>query len=1132
MAERRVLLGTGAVVLGMGGALLSGTAAAHADTTDADGAEAGPAAQSSSAASPSHRGAARTRPAAQNATTAEADPQKDGPETAAPASAAPTGPPARARQSRAAVSIDRARPSSDTAPAAAVAAPSSALPVEPVPAPAPEPAVAVHTATVPTPEVVTTVRGRLIQSVARISGAASAPVAAAADPAADPAAAPVTALLDTAIAALGWGPGGGAVIGAPALAAFTGQRAGAAATAVTGTAAVAAGAPPDPTAEGAAVADPETVAETVTAAVTAAAAALADPLLPNDPNGVTGVQTGHSRLAIPGAFFGDTVAADWYFPTQADGTIDALGVIWLQHGFGASNTFYSALATDLAQRTNSIVVAPTLSSIPFTLSGGCLICDTTQQAAAAAFLDPNRTTLIDSALAAGYTGDVEELKGRFVLTGHSAGGGFASAVAADYIGEGSTEQDANLVGVVMFDGVSNGAFGGGFAEEVALLAAADKPIYQIAAPAQSWNAFGATTNVLSAARSGEFVGVVMQDGSHVDSMLGVNPLFDLVLQLVTQRVPAGNTAGVYTLSSGWINDMYAGATPEAPQYGLYAASNQQIAMGPTFAYGLPSVVANQMGLIDSVVYSVIDAIGGLIGFQLPTQVNTGDNGLNPATPVTRVGNGVSGVRSGSAVLEIPCGDDNFYAAPANWYFPTQADGTIEANGVIWLQHGFLGFNDWYSDMAQALAHETNSIVVAPNIFWFDTPFCPGCYLSSPLIREGAASMFLDGREQLNNSARLTGIFQGTLPETFVLTGHSAGGNFATGVGALVTETAAVDDLLGVVMFDGVSRAPLFTDSLAALDATQIPDYQIAAPPQQWNAWDVATELMVATYPDRFNGLQIINGSHTDVIEGDSLFADLAEILSDIIVKPSPPGGKAAVRTLATGWVNDIYAGNTTYRTNPAAPLYGVYGPNGEGPQDYSGGNQFIAMGQATAATLPAPPPVVIDAALPPDQTYLGTWYEQGSVPQFFSIGLVNTTATYSLNPDGSVKVENSGNYFFNNGPQSSITGSAVPVNAFNTRLNVGFFFGEPSDSEPGNYWILDYAPDYSWAIVSDPNLFSGYILTRDKIIDAAAYDALLDRAQLLGIRGPILRTSQFPATDPAAGVQLPGPAELPTAVTV
>ena len=75
------------------------------------------------------------------------------------------------------------------------------------------------------------------------------------------------------------------------------------------------------------------------------------------------------------------------------------------------------------------------------------------------------------------------------------------------------------------------------------------------------------------------------------------------------------------------------------------------------------------------------------------------------------------------------------------------------------------------------------------------------------------------------------------------------------------------------------------------------------------------------------------------------------------------------------------------------------------------------------------------------QRYLGTWYEVGSVKQFFSIGLVNTTAQYSLNPDGSIRVENSGNYFVNNGPESRIVGAALPVEGSQNKLNVAFFFG-------------------------------------------------------------------------------------------
>jgi lipocalin len=163
----------------------------------------------------------------------------------------------------------------------------------------------------------------------------------------------------------------------------------------------------------------------------------------------------------------------------------------------------------------------------------------------------------------------------------------------------------------------------------------------------------------------------------------------------------------------------------------------------------------------------------------------------------------------------------------------------------------------------------------------------------------------------------------------------------------------------------------------------------------------------------------------------------------------------------------------------------------------------------TLVPAPVTPVPVVPAANPVDPAqFAGTYYEQGSVKQFFSIGLVNTQATYSLNPDGTIKVQNSGNYFFNRGPRSSITGSAVPVNADNTALNVGFG-GTPSANPPGNYTILAYAPDYSWVIVSDPSGGSGYILTRDKNISPEQYQELLTQARALGVRGNITPTIQF-----------------------
>ncbi len=817
------------------------------------------------------------------------------------------------------------------------------------------------------------------------------------------------------------------------------------------------------------------------------------PLLPGVGNGVTGVQVGHAPLAIPVAN-GYTAPADWYFPTQADGSVAAQGTIWLQHGFGAINSLYASLATELARQTNSIVVAPTIASLPSLFCGDCYLGSTAmQQAAATMFLD-GQTALNASAAAAGFQGT---LPTTFILSGHSAGGGFATAVAAATVLNGAAA--GRLRGVVMFDGVATGALdgSGSFTGQLATLDTLNVPVYQIAAPAQVWNAFGATTNALLAARPGQFDGVVMVGGSHVDSMLGPNPLVNFVLQLVTRPVPAGNTAATYTLSTGWINDMYVGATPQAPQYGFYAGPNQQIIMGNAAAVGLPSPIANQLSPVDALLKSVFDFFGGLFG--LPAAPTPSVAAVSSVTPVLTppMTNGVTGVKTGTAALDIPCG--NGCTVSADWYFPTQADGTVAANGITWLQHGFLGFKSWYSDLATQIAQQTNTIVVAPNIFWFDTPFNPGCYLGGTKMHEAVASMFLGSRAALNISANAAG-FGGTLPQDFLLTGHSAGGNFATAVGGFTVDNGAAADLLGVVMFDGVSNnSDGFAAALAKLDSLGVPDYQIAAPPQSWNAWGTTTELLSALHPGQFTGVMIDNGSHTDSLGGNWL-ADLA---SALLVRPSPPGGKAAVQTFATGWINDIYAGK-----GPTDPLYGIYGNPNDGTYV---ADQPIVMGRAGATTLPAPPPVDVNS-------YLGTWYEQGSVKLPFEWFLVNITADYSLNSDGSIRVQNSGNYFTADGPQSNIVGSAVPVNDYNTRLAVNFFLPLFGNGEPGNYWILDYAPDYSWAIVSDPTHFSGYILSRTQTTTDAQYQDLVDRARQLGVWGPITRTAQYPTTSAPVAV--------------
>lgn len=158
----------------------------------------------------------------------------------------------------------------------------------------------------------------------------------------------------------------------------------------------------------------------------------------------------------------------------------------------------------------------------------------------------------------------------------------------------------------------------------------------------------------------------------------------------------------------------------------------------------------------------------------------------------------------------------------------------------------------------------------------------------------------------------------------------------------------------------------------------------------------------------------------------------------------------------------------------------------------------LALTLGATACVPPGPTTTTTVESVDIERYAGTWYEIASVKQFFSVGLVNTTANYSLLPNGSVKVVNSGNYFFDGGPESIITGTAVPVDSSNARLNVSFT-GTNSANPPGNYWIVDLDPDYQWAIVSNPTGTSGFLLTRTPTVSDELRAELVNRAAAKGV---------------------------------
>ena len=97
---------------------------------------------------------------------------------------------------------------------------------------------------------------------------------------------------------------------------------------------------------------------------------------------------------------------------------------------GQSVGSITPLAIQLAQQTDSIVVVPTVPSVGLPFSGG-LISPRMQQAVATLFLG-SETALNISANHAGYQGTLPD---DFIMTGHSAGGGLATAAAGYYIAD-------------------------------------------------------------------------------------------------------------------------------------------------------------------------------------------------------------------------------------------------------------------------------------------------------------------------------------------------------------------------------------------------------------------------------------------------------------------------------------------------------------------------------------------------------------------------------------------------------------------------------------------------------------------------------------------------------------------------
>jgi apolipoprotein D and lipocalin family protein len=137
-------------------------------------------------------------------------------------------------------------------------------------------------------------------------------------------------------------------------------------------------------------------------------------------------------------------------------------------------------------------------------------------------------------------------------------------------------------------------------------------------------------------------------------------------------------------------------------------------------------------------------------------------------------------------------------------------------------------------------------------------------------------------------------------------------------------------------------------------------------------------------------------------------------------------------------------------------------------------------------------------------SYLGRWYEIARYEQGFQKDCDGVTADYSLRDDGSIKVVNTCRK--PSGKVTDAVGKAKVVDpATGSKLKVSFF-----GPFYGDYWVLDRAVDYSWAIVGEPSGRYLWLLSRQAGLSPAAKDALIARTRALGYDTGMLRITKQP----------------------
>lgn len=148
------------------------------------------------------------------------------------------------------------------------------------------------------------------------------------------------------------------------------------------------------------------------------------------------------------------------------------------------------------------------------------------------------------------------------------------------------------------------------------------------------------------------------------------------------------------------------------------------------------------------------------------------------------------------------------------------------------------------------------------------------------------------------------------------------------------------------------------------------------------------------------------------------------------------------------------------------------------------------------------------------QRYSGTWFEVARLPNWFQKKCTGeVSATYTLQDDSTIRVVNrchnaSGEY-----EEAEGVAKLADKKGTNTKLKVRFAPRILSflPFVWGDYWIIDLASDYSYAVIGEPSRKYLWVLSRTPVLDETILNGVLDRVRDQGydLTG-MVRTKQAP----------------------